>query len=84
MTSRERVLAAVGHEETDRPPIDFGGMRSTGIMAMAYNRLKSHLGMSHDTLQYDVVQGLAQPDWEIVERFGAYPDPISRTAVTRP
>ena len=70
MTSRERVLKAIAHEETDRPPIDFGGMRSTGIMATAYNRLKAHLGMEHETLQYDVVQGLAQPDGEIIERFG--------------
>jgi len=36
MTSRERVLTALRHEEPDRVPIDLGGMLSTGIMAMAY------------------------------------------------
>ena len=50
MTSRERVLAALRHEETDRPPIDFGGMRSTGIMAMTYNRLLAHLGVAEETV----------------------------------
>ena len=70
MTSRERVLKAIAHQETDRVPIDFDGMRSTGIMAIAYNKLKAHLGMSHDTLQYDVVQGLAMPDDEMLDRFG--------------
>ena len=45
MTSRERVLAAIRHEETDRAPIDFGAMRSTGLTAIEYNRLRDYLGM---------------------------------------
>jgi uroporphyrinogen decarboxylase len=45
MTSRERVLAAIAHKEPDRVPLDHGSMRSTGIMAIAYNRLKAHLGI---------------------------------------
>jgi uroporphyrinogen decarboxylase len=45
MTGRERVLAAVAHKEADHVPIDQGSMRSTGIMAVAYNRLKKHLGI---------------------------------------
>ena len=40
MTSRERVLTTLNHKEPDKIPIDFGGMGSTGIMAIAYNRLK--------------------------------------------
>lgn len=35
MTSRERIRAAVNHQETDILPVDFGAMRSTGIDAMA-------------------------------------------------
>ena len=35
MNSRERVLAAVGHRPVDRVPVDFGGHRSSGIMAIA-------------------------------------------------
>lgn len=44
MNSRERVLIALCHQEPDRVPIDLDGMASTGIMAVAYNRLKAHLG----------------------------------------
>jgi len=33
-------MAAKGHEPVDRVPIDFGAMRSTGIMAIAYNGWK--------------------------------------------
>jgi uroporphyrinogen decarboxylase len=44
LTSRERVLAALHHQEADRVPIDLGAMRSSGIHAIAYNRLKVHLG----------------------------------------
>ena len=45
MTSRERVVMALNHEEADRVPIDFGAMRSTGINACAYNKLKAYLGI---------------------------------------
>src|SRR5574340_955843 len=70
MTSRERVLAAIAHKEPDRVPMDQGSMRSTGIMAIAYNRLKSHLGVADPpTFMYDLVQQLAQPDEWFLERF---------------
>src|SRR4030042_1839622 len=42
MTRRERVLAAIAHEETDRIPVDLGGMRSTGLTAIAYGRLNRY------------------------------------------
>ena len=84
MTSRERVLAAIAHQETDRVPIDFAGMRSTGISAVAYNRLKAHLGLHHPTLVFDVVQGLAQPDENILDLFGADVVDASRAWFTTP
>jgi len=70
MTSRERVLAAIAHKEPDRLPIDQGSMRSTGIMAIAYNRLKRQLGHEDQpTRLYDLIQQLAVPgDWYL-ERF---------------
>jgi len=70
MTSRERVLAAIAHKEPDRVPLDHGSMRSTGIMAIAYNRLKAHLGVGEPpTLLYDLIQQLAQPDAWFLDRF---------------
>jgi len=70
MTSRERILTAVQHSEPDRLPIDCGAMRSTGIQAIAYNKLKAHLGIdSGQTRVFDVVQQLAEPEPWYLDRF---------------
>ena len=72
MTRRERVLAAIAHRETDRVPVDLGGMRSTGITAIAYGRLKKRLGLAAGhTRVYDVVQQLALPERSILDFAGA-------------
>jgi uroporphyrinogen decarboxylase len=71
ITSRERVLAALDHQETDRVPIDLGSSRSTGINAIAYQKLKQFLGESSDTVLFDVKQLLALPDLEILRRLGS-------------
>ena len=46
MNSRERVVAALKHEEPDRIPLDLGGTESSCITGIAYNRLRSHLGLA--------------------------------------
>ena len=70
MTSRERILASIGHRQPDRVPIDLGATPSSGISAMAYGKLKTHLGMDAGaTRVYDVVQQLAQPEDAILDRF---------------
>ena len=43
MTSRERVLAALEHRNTDRIPVDFSGHRSSGIAALLYPELRERL-----------------------------------------
>lgn len=71
ITSRERVLRAVSHREPDRVPIDLGGHRSSGIMAIAYDRLKQHLGItSGHVYVYDLVQQLAIVEPAVLDRFG--------------
>lgn len=71
MTSRERVLAAIEHREPDRVPVDLGATPSSGISAIAYGHLKRHLGITTGrTRVYDVVQQLAQPEDDILDRFG--------------
>jgi uroporphyrinogen decarboxylase len=78
MTSRERVLTAIRHEEPDRLPIDLGGMASTGIMAIAYARLKEYLGLTNGEVRvFDMAQQLAEVEPEILTRFGV--DVISLT-----
>ena len=71
MTSRERVLKTLRHEEPDRLPIDLGGMASTGIMAIAYDHLKKHLGVTSGEVRvFDMGQQLAEVEPEILSRFG--------------
>ena len=71
MTPRKRILAALNHQQPDHVPIDFGGHRSSGIMAIAYNKLKKHLGVeSGDIYVYDMMQQLAVVEEPVLECFG--------------
>ena len=70
LTSRERVLMALNHEETDRIPIDLGSSRSTGINAIAYNKLKNMLGIESETILFDIKQLLAEVDFELLKKMG--------------
>ena len=80
MTSRDRVLASVRHEEPDRVPVDLGATPSSGISAIAYHNLKEHLGINKGhTRVYDVVQQLAQPEEVILDRYGVDVLDIGRT-----
>ena len=71
MNSRERVIAAIEHREADRVPVDLGATPSSGISAIAYGKLRRHLGLADKpTRVYDVVQQLAQPDDDLLDAFG--------------
>jgi uroporphyrinogen decarboxylase len=71
MNSRERVLAALNHTEPDRPPVDFSGHRSSGIAAVAYVRLRQHLGLAPKRVRvYDPIQQLAIVDDDVLDLFG--------------
>ncbi|MHA1228274.1 MAG: uroporphyrinogen decarboxylase family protein [Candidatus Hodarchaeales archaeon] len=69
LSSHQRVLKAINHKKTDRPPRDLGGIVS-GISKIAYERYLSHIGLN--TLEItinDRVQQLAQIDERILERL---------------
>ncbi|MHC4177279.1 MAG: uroporphyrinogen decarboxylase family protein, partial [Planctomycetota bacterium] len=68
MTSRQRVLAALGHQTPDRVPIDLGG-NQTGIHKFAYQALLEHLGIEDEPSIMDPVQQLARPCEELLRRF---------------
>lgn len=71
MTSRELVLAALNHQETERVPVDLGGLRCSGIMAIAYAKLKKALGVtSGDIYVYDIIQQLAIVEPEVLDILG--------------
>ncbi len=71
MNSRERILAAIKHKETNRIPIDLGATPSTGISVVAFQNLIKYLGKEHlRTEVYDVVQQVVQPEMEFLDLFG--------------
>ena len=71
VTSRERILAALEHRETDRVPVDFSGHRSSGIAAIAYPKLRKFLGLPPGPIRvYDIIQQLAIVDDDVLDRFG--------------
>jgi uroporphyrinogen decarboxylase len=70
MKSRERVLAAINHEEPDGLPVDIGSTPSSGISAIAYDNLIRHLGFQDKrNWVYDVVQQVAQPSLSFLDHF---------------
>jgi len=55
MNHRERVLAAVEHEEPNRVPVDLGGTVA-GIHKGSYEGLKRYLGFKSETVLCDMMQ----------------------------
>jgi uroporphyrinogen decarboxylase len=53
LSSRERVLTALNHQEPDRVPIDIGGTRVSSIMAVTYAKLREYLGMEPGRIRVD-------------------------------
>jgi uroporphyrinogen decarboxylase len=70
MTSRERVLTALAHNEPDRVPYDLASTQVTGIAMLACTRLRRHLGLPDVEPQLvDIVQQLVQPHDDVMDRL---------------
>jgi uroporphyrinogen decarboxylase len=70
MTPRQRIMAALDHRQPDQVPIDFSGHRSSGIAAIAYQKLREFLDLPRRPIRvYDVVQQLAIVDDDVLDRF---------------
>jgi hypothetical protein len=71
MSSRERVLAALNHQEPDRVHLDMGGTIMSGIMAHALDRLRMHLNLPQRAVKvYEVFQMLGEVEMDVVDRLG--------------
>ena len=68
-THRDRILAALNHEMADRVPMDLGGAEFTSLTYPAYERLKAHLGLKHETRLMSVINSVVIPDETILRRF---------------
>ena len=85
MNARERVLAAINHQEPDGVPVDIGSTPSSGISAIAHYNLKHYLGAPEwPTQVYDVVQQIAQPGEAMLDRFRIDVVDIGRAFDDRP
>ena len=70
MTSRERVIKALNHQEADRVPNDLGGTIVSSIHVHAYEQLASYLGLnvSKYTIR-DITQQIPYIDESFREYF---------------
>jgi uroporphyrinogen decarboxylase len=71
LTSRERVLCALNHEEPDRVPLFIGTSGATTLLAPGYERLKAHLGVKSKTRLLSRALQYARMDEEVLERLGS-------------
>jgi uroporphyrinogen decarboxylase len=72
MTSRERVLTALNHEEPDRVPLFVGTSGVTTILGAGYEQLKTHLGIPGGPVRW--ISKPLQYAWldeEILQRLGS-------------
>jgi uroporphyrinogen decarboxylase len=71
MKPRERVMAALNHQEPDRIPIDLGATIVSSIAKTTYVELKQHLDLPVEDIQMlDHVQQLPYVDEALMQRFG--------------
>ena len=69
MTHRDRVLAALNHEEPDRVPIDLGGTLATSINIGAYEKLKAFLDLDTPSEILSLRSMIADVEEEILVRY---------------
>jgi uroporphyrinogen decarboxylase len=82
MTSRERVFQTVRHREPDRVPIDLGGMKASGITALAYQKLKERLGIATPTRILDTRLMIAVVEEEVLRRLHGDVLPVDLSGIT--
>lgn len=70
MTHRERVRAALNHQEPDRVPIDLSGAAGDAITAIAYRNLLRHLGLGDRPIKIEnKMTQTAKVDEDVLRRF---------------
>lgn len=84
MNSRERIKRAFNHQETDRPPMDFGATIVTSITRSAYIKLMKYLNINYDEQEIQIIDytmGTVLPDEKLLKklnvdfrRIGLIPD----------
>jgi len=66
MTHRERLVAAISHEQPDMTPIDFSGTRDSTIVIEGYEKLKNHFGITAENTLADRMMRVVRVDERIL------------------
>jgi hypothetical protein len=68
MNSKERVLAVLNHQDTEKIAIDFGATPVTGIHALAVENIRKHYGLESKPIKIiDPYQMLGEIDDELMD-----------------
>jgi len=83
MTSRERVLAALSHEQPDRVPLDLGGTRNSTMVIEGYERLAAHLRITAPSRMIDRMMRVVEIDEQVcralaIDIRGVFPGGATR------
>ena len=70
MTGRERIRAALAHQQPDRVPLDLGGMNSSSLVVEGYERLKRHFGIAAETRLADRMQRIVEVEEPVLQALG--------------
>ena len=70
MTSRERVVAALSHQEPDRVPMDLGSTIDSSIVVEGYDRLKAHLGVESENVLTNRMMRVVDVDERVLQALG--------------
>lgn len=71
MTSRERIIATIHHQQPDRVPIDLGATGQTGMSASTMYRLRKALGLPEKPIEIsEIFQLLGKPDQDLLDYVG--------------
>ena len=77
MSSRDRVLTALNHEEPDRVPLFIGATGVTSVLGPGYPRLRRHLGVADGPVR--LLSRTFQYTWldeEVMEKLGSDARPV--------
>jgi uroporphyrinogen decarboxylase len=78
LSSRQRVLSALNHEEPDRVPLFIGTSGATTVLGPGYEKLKAHLGVHEGpTRWFSKPLQYAWMDEEVLLRLGSDGRPIA-------
>ena len=83
MTPRERVLAALNHQEVDRIPIDLGGTQNSTMCTIAYQEFAAFLGVDAGAEEISKAFEIVQMDEVVLSRLPVDTRPVFAKPPTR-